>query len=115
MICLTHDLASGICRIMMTSNFLKRSQRAVWMLMPLLLGAGCLHYRVDPSSRLPRALPESLAVGHAHSLSNAPGELQWQDDALPKYRFARVKLPAPVVAATTNKILELEYYLPGTT
>jgi dienelactone hydrolase family protein len=77
------------------------------------LGSGCLHYRLGFSPRPPLALPEVLAAGRAHSPSNAPAELQWQDESPVKYRLAQVKLSAPVAAATTNKTLELEYYLPG--
>src|SRR5258706_13361116 len=97
----------------MNCNMLKRSMWAACAVLLIPLGSGCIHYRLVSSPRPPQALPESLAVGREHSLSNAPAELKWQDDALPKYRLAQVKLSSPVAAATTNKTLELEYYLPG--
>ena len=99
----------------MTCRFLKLGQWAAWALLLTLLGSGCLHYRLGSSPRPARALPEGVAAENAHSRSNAPAELQWQDESSPKYRLAQVKLLVPVAAATTNKTLELEYYLPATT
>ena len=106
---------SGIHYTSMTRCLLKRSQWAACIVSLVPLCSGCLHYRLNSSARPPRALPESLAVGRAHSLSNAPAELNWLEEASPTYRLAQVKLLAPVAAATTNKTLELEYYVPRTT
>jgi len=86
-----------------------------WMacaLLDLLLGSGCVHYRLSASPRPPQPLPKELAAESMPARSNAPTVLEWRRESLAHYDLSQVRLAAPLAASTTNKTLELEYYLP---
>ena len=93
-------------------SFLKQSGWVGPSLVLLLLGSGCIHYRLGSAPRPPLALPEAFAVECRLPGTNAPTVLDWQDESPADYPLAHVKLAAPMAGTTTNKTLELEYYRP---
>jgi hypothetical protein len=86
--------------------------RVACAFLSLLVGSGCVHYRLASPPRQPQALPEVILAECAYSRSNAPAVLEWKPQTNAPYRLAQVKLPSPILAASSNKILDLEYYLP---